>query len=74
MQAYKVFFKHHYKLQICNCWTIVVAKTEEEALIQVKREFIDKMPGYAHYIEHKKLCNIKAEGATCVEYNFIPSK
>jgi hypothetical protein len=72
MQAYKVSFKHHYKWQMFRCWVVVIAKTEEEALAQAHREFIAKMPGYAHYMDHKKLCNIKPEGGTCVEYDFIP--
>lgn len=72
MIAFKVYFKHHFRLQMSRCWVIVIAKTEEEALTQANKEFINKMPGYAHYLEHKKLCNIKPEGGTCVEYDFAP--
>lgn len=72
MQAYKIHFKHHFRLQMSRCWVIVVAPTEEQALEQAQREFIRKMPGYAHYLEHKLLCKVKPDTGTCLEYDFIP--
>ena len=72
MQTYKIHFKHHYKLQMCRCWVIVAAATEEEAIAQANKEFIKKMPGYAHLLDVKKLCEIKADRATCIEYDFVP--
>lgn len=74
MQAYKIYYKQHYKLQMFRCWIIVVASSEEEAVAQAQREFIDKVMGYAYYTHHKKLCDIKPGKATSIEYDFIPLK
>ena len=72
MIAFKVYFKHHFRLQMCRCWVIVVAISEEAAVAQAQKEFIHKMPGYAHLLDVKRLCSIKTGGAQCLEHEFIP--
>lgn len=74
MKAFKIYWKHHHKLQMARCWVIVIANSEEEAIAQAQREFIDKAIGYNHFISIKQLCKVKPDGATCIEWDNIPLK